>query len=198
MSIDFERDFKPDLLEVAKKLGKTPTIEEYEFHGNFSSNIIYYHGWGGWKEVLGKVGLSLSSRRTRKKVVSDDLHGGMCKSHKNIKAVVNQLCIDCWFKQQASNNLGSVHHWEEIKTLFYAQNSQCVYTGYELIPGVNAWLDHKIPRSRGGSDILENLHWTDKDVNQIKYNRTHEEFLEFCKVVKAYCSKEENYDTGSD
>jgi hypothetical protein len=183
MSISFE-EFRLDLLEIAEKLGKTPTIEEYERYGNYSSNSIYYHEWGGWKTILEKANLLPGPRRYKDQIISDDLHDGMCKSHKNIKAQVNQLCLDCWFKQETYNNTGSSDNWQEIKQLFYTQNCECIYTGWKLIPGENASLDHKIPKSRGGISKLENLQWVDCDVNQIKYNRTHEEFLDFIKSIK--------------
>ena len=47
-------------------------------------------------------------------------------------------------------------------------------------------LDHKIPTSRGGFDTVSNLHWTTKQVNTVKSNLMHDEFINLCKVVLAW------------
>jgi 5-methylcytosine-specific restriction endonuclease McrA len=43
--------------------------------------------------------------------------------------------------------------------------------------------DHIIPRSRGGKNTLENLQIISKEANQAKGDMTHEEFVNFIKLV---------------
>ena len=43
--------------------------------------------------------------------------------------------------------------------------------------------DHIIPRSRGGENTLENLQIISKEANQAKGDMTHEEFVNFIKLV---------------
>lgn len=51
---------------------------------------------------------------------------------------------------------------------------KCAYTG-KHVPGKLGNIDHIIPKSRGGTDDLENLVWCDKDINSRKADRTPEE-----------------------
>lgn len=74
---------------------------------------------------------------------------------------------------------------EEIDTIFQTQNHKCVYTGYQLHFGNNhqkgvASLDRK--DSNKGYTI-ENVQWVHKHVNQIKWDLSHEQFLEICKTI---------------
>ncbi len=57
------------------------------------------------------------------------------------------------------------------------QEFKCFYTGKLLLPGDNLSIDHKVPRSKGGTDNLDNLVWVDIAVNRIKNNVDLEEFL---------------------
>ena len=43
--------------------------------------------------------------------------------------------------------------------------------------------DHKLPRSKGGENSLDNLGITTKEANQAKHNMTEEEFVQLCKDV---------------
>ena len=66
------------------------------------------------------------------------------------------------------------------------QNNRCAYTGEKIILGVNASIDHIIPKSSinyPGDDCLENLCWTTKKVNMIKNDMTKEELISFCEAV---------------
>ena len=70
--------------------------------------------------------------------------------------------------------------WEKLEK----QQFRCYYTGIELIPGVNASLDHKKPRSKGGDmNDLDNCVWCDRLINAFKNDLTDEEFVERCRQV---------------
>jgi 5-methylcytosine-specific restriction endonuclease McrA len=79
--------------------------------------------------------------------------------------------------------LGSASLWPQLDDLLQNQNGLCAYTGTPLVLGHNASLDHKIPRSRGGEDRIENVQWVTWDVNRSKTDMTHEEFVAMCHVV---------------
>lgn len=64
------------------------------------------------------------------------------------------------------------------------QGFRCYYTGVEIIPGVNASIDHKIPVSRGGSlDDINNCVWCDRNINAFKNDTTDSEFINLCKRI---------------
>ena len=71
-------------------------------------------------------------------------------------------------------------------SLLKDQNFHCNYTGIKLIQGVNASLDHKIPRHRGGSNHINNLHWIDREINRMKGTLTHNEFLKTIQEIYLY------------
>jgi hypothetical protein len=67
-----------------------------------------------------------------------------------------------------------------------AQGYRCYYSSRELIPGVNASLDHRVPISRGGApDSWLNVVWCDTHVNRAKGALTEQEFRDLCSSVAA-------------
>lgn len=95
-------------------------------------------------------------------------------------------CRWCWFAMMARNALGSRSRGPDLARLWLAQGGRCAYTGRQLTPGVNASVDHVLPRSRGGSDELDNLVWTCAEVNRAKTDLTPEAFRALCAEVLAY------------
>jgi len=93
------------------------------------------------------------------------------------------LCEPCWFKVIALKRTGSRKNWQALKELFEIQDKRCAYTGKVLILGVNAVLDHIFPISRGGSKSMNNVQWVDKQINIMKQNFTHNEFLAIIKQI---------------
>ena len=93
------------------------------------------------------------------------------------------LCEDCWFKDIAKGRTGSRRIWLGIKELLQAQNYRCAYTGKELIIGENASLDHVIPKSKGGSNSISNLQWVDLQINVMKNNMSHQEFISTIQLI---------------
>jgi hypothetical protein len=118
--------------------------------------------------------------RTKQRVLNK-----LCTScGKEVK--VNQVCTDCWFKIIALKRTGSRTNWSIIKQLLESQSYKCAYSGKELIPGINASLDHKIPTSRGGTNEPSNLQWVDLKINKMKNNYLHEEFLQVISNILSY------------
>ena len=93
------------------------------------------------------------------------------------------LCATCLLKSSARRWLGDSARWGELLSMFNEQGGQCTYTGEPLVIGLNASLDHKIPRARGGANDIGNLHWITLRLNQVKRDLTHDEFIEVCLLV---------------
>ena len=70
----------------------------------------------------------------------------------------------------------------ELMALLERQGFVCALTGSRLTPE-NATVDHKIPKSNGGLDCLDNLHWVCKDVNKAKGAMSMEDFVSMCCLV---------------
>ena len=86
-------------------------------------------------------------------------------------------------KSSARTWLGDSKRHVDLKQMLESQGYKCVYTGRRLEIGGNASIDHKIPRSRGGEDVIENLQWVDWQVNRAKTDMTHDEFIVMCRLI---------------
>jgi CRISPR/Cas system Type II protein with McrA/HNH and RuvC-like nuclease domain len=116
------------------------------------------------------------------------VEAGGC-SYCTAKAVAGCLCLKHWFWNKASVSVNNEVSREQLERLWEKQGGRCFYTGQKLIPGRNASLDHKLPRSRGGSDDIRNLQWVLKAVNRAKTDLTHGEFVALCRAVVKRCSR---------
>jgi 5-methylcytosine-specific restriction endonuclease McrA len=67
----------------------------------------------------------------------------------------------------------------------YGENTFCYLTGdrIDISKPRTYSFDHKIPRSRGGENTLDNLGICTKIVNTSKTDMTPEEYIELCKKV---------------
>ena len=95
-----------------------------------------------------------------------------------------RLCQDCFVKHAARRYFGTSRNWRSLRALFDAQGGRCPYSGVALTIGVDAEIDHKIARSTGGPDKIENLQWVHTYVNIMKWDLPEDEFLAF--VAKIY------------
>lgn len=71
---------------------------------------------------------------------------------------------------------------KEILSLIESQRFRCALSGIVLTPDV-AELDHIIPVSKGGTNLIANLQVTHKKVNRMKGSMTNEEFIELCRMI---------------
>lgn len=90
-------------------------------------------------------------------------------------------CYDCYFSY-ITKRLGgrSKKFGFKLKEKFEKQNGQCIYTGKQLILGLNASIDHIIP---GKDHSIDNLQFVDRQINSMKTNMSHEEFLDMCNLI---------------
>lgn len=110
---------------------------------------------------------------------------GLCPSCRKTTSEIGLLCLPCWFRQMANAATKTPVNGKAVRELLDQQGSRCAYTGELLVPGQNASLDHKIPRSRGGLNVIGNLHWVTIRVNFMKRDLIHDEFLLVCRAVAA-------------
>lgn len=101
-------------------------------------------------------------------------------------ATIGQVCLAHWFFGAAGRATGSTKNTAAVAALWEEQGGRCALTGLPLTHGSAATLDHKIPKSRGGSSGLENLQWTAWEANRIKGAFTPEEFVALCRMVVAH------------
>ena len=94
-----------------------------------------------------------------------------------------KYCTTCIFKTASRRWLEDSDRWNELKILFESQCGKCAYTDAALTIGGNASMDHKNPRSKGGRDSIENLHWVDWKINRMKTDIPHEEFISICSFI---------------
>lgn len=113
------------------------------------------------------------------------------------KRRMNGICERCSGMVIPSTFLCETHHfmavshrlwktrnrWADLKTLFAAQGGKCVYSGLALTIGVDASIDHRIPKATGGSDDISNLQWVHFMANTMKWNAEESKFLELVGTI---------------
>ena len=122
---------------------------------------------------------------------------GLCSKCTNKSLNNNCLCEKHWYKKVLLSNLGSTKHWQFLKNLAIKQNCKCIYTDELLVPGKNMSLDHIIPVKQKPElkyDI-NNVQWITKQMNQIKNELSHEQFIELCNnISKKFITNENSGD----
>jgi hypothetical protein len=116
----------------------------------------------------------------RKRRIANNLCG---KCVKNPPLPNNTNCLDCWFKNKAASNTRTVKNTQALKDMWERQKGRCAISGLPMTPGLDASLDHIIPKSKGGSNTVTNLQWVLFDVNSLKSNNTIERLIVICKAI---------------
>lgn len=117
-------------------------------------------------------------------ILSDNSKFGNVNRGFLIPRMKEPLCETHWFRTRSRDTFnGKERYWEELKEKLIKQDYKCAYTGRSLIIGFNASIDHTIPKSKGGSNTIDNVKWVDLEVNLLKYNMLENEFLAFCREV---------------
>lgn len=119
---------------------------------------------------------------------------GLCRYCDKTR-VGKRLCLNHYLMFTAKAHFGSVRRWEELSAIFDAQSGLCPYTGRSLTIGEDASLDHKTPKSRGGTDAVDNLQWVYMPVNFMKLTCTDEEFKDLIQNIYAHLFGKLNYES---
>lgn len=90
---------------------------------------------------------------------------------------LNKRCDECVLKEIAYRILGTASKWPDLKNIFDKQKGRCPYSNIPLTLGDNAQLDHIVPKSKGGPNTINNIHWVDRIVNKMKSNIPEKIFL---------------------
>jgi len=113
---------------------------------------------------------------------------GLCSKCGKDKSSCGILCEICYFKTVSNRHFKTCKRWEEIKNLLEEQNMKCPYSNRELVAGVNISLDHKIPKSKGGTDNIDNLQWVFLPINTMKLDMLECEFVQLINEISVNCS----------
>jgi hypothetical protein len=91
----------------------------------------------------------------------------------------HRLCEGCYLHKQSRQRLGSGKYWRILRDKLISQDYRCAYTGELLVLGVNDLLDHIYPAMRFPERAKDptNLEWVSRKINEMKRDRTPEEFL---------------------
>lgn len=112
---------------------------------------------------------------------------GLCfKCGQNKVAASDQrFCVICYCANVSGCNKlhSSKSAGIRLIELFWSQGGICPLTGKTMRLGVDAELDHKIPRARGGSLNTSNVQWAIDWANRMKRDMLNEEFFERCRII---------------
>jgi len=125
------------------------------------------------------------SRLRKKELRRERREKGLC-FRCGMPAIPNNCqCETCWYKHTAQRHLGQRSLWVDLKQKMLDQGHRCVYSGLPIREGVDAALDHRVPRSRGGPNTIDNLQWVHYSVNTLKARFSEQRFLELvCTIAR--------------
>ena len=140
----------------------------------------------------GKVTSATKKNRARK------IATGGCGQCCGVGAVatVGKVCWRCWLRERAYAATGSSDDWQKLDELWKTQKGLCAYTGERLVAGLNASIDHIIPKARGGALSINNLQWVTITVNLAKRELTNDEFFALCRRVIVIADARDDHGPG--
>lgn len=110
---------------------------------------------------------------------------GLCAKCSNKSIKNKSLCINCWYRKVSLGNLGTQKYWKNLQELANKQKYKCIYTDELLVPGSNMSLDH-IKSRKDRPDLINditNVQWITQQMNQIKNELSHDNFIKLCKCI---------------
>lgn len=117
---------------------------------------------------------------------------GTCGRYPSLPAMdsnlLYRLCEECYLRKTAKGCLGSMRHWRQIRQKLYDQDFTCAYTGQILVLGRNASLDHIYPIHSYPhlKEDPSNTEWVLQEVNEMKRDRTPEQFITLIQQILAF------------
>ncbi|MCK9458317.1 MAG: hypothetical protein M0R80_01585 [Proteobacteria bacterium] len=116
------------------------------------------------------------------------LSEGRCAYCEN-KRINGQTCLKHYLQITSQSHFKNISKANDLYNLFLKQNGICPYTGKKLTLGVDASLDHIVPKSRGGSEDVSNLQWVYNQVNFMKIDMFENEFLNLVELIHENLAK---------
>lgn len=106
----------------------------------------------------------------------------ICASCKFTRLNTNRFCLSCWISNSILHAYKIPLEEKKILTLLLKEKLErneysCFYSNVKITPGLTASLDHRMPKSKGGKDVISNLEWCHIGVNKIKGNLSEKEFI---------------------
>ena len=126
----------------------------------------------------------------RSKYRKERIKNNICTRCKCKSMQYAKQCFKHWLMQMSDKKTIS-ENWKILKEIWETQNNGvCALTGEQLIPGINASIDHIIPVSQGGGGEKENLRWISLDINKFLEVKSDQDFFSLClKVIQHNLSK---------
>jgi len=113
------------------------------------------------------------------------------KNHEKNKATMRAYASKRFFWSKAMKLKGeNKATTKQIASLWKKQKGLCALTGKKL--NRTSQLDHILPKSRGGTDYIENLQWLSKEANLAKRDLTDAEFIKLCSCVMKWIGERIN------
>lgn len=108
----------------------------------------------------------------------------------SLKDKRNLLCETHYLQKTARNRIGTGKAWKVLKEKLVSQDYKCSYTGTPLVLGENASVDHILPYHRYPhlKSDLDNIEWVTDEVNEMKRDRSPDEFIALITKILAYRS----------
>jgi len=89
----------------------------------------------------------------------------------------HRLCQKCYLRDVSMHRFKTSTLWRSLLERWELQGGRCAISGVPMTLGKDAELDHIVPTSRGGENILENTQWVLMVCNRMKDNLLEDEFL---------------------
>lgn len=112
--------------------------------------------------------------RMRRRFAADPRHQGLSAQ---TEAGYVGFAAQMRKRRARRHGAGGWHTIKDVQRLYDEQGGRCFYCGKELNDKYD--LDHKTPKSRGGTDWPENLCCACEQCNHRKQEKTAEEFMEY-------------------
>jgi hypothetical protein len=112
-----------------------------------------------------------------------------CCAYCDEPRISSSLCQKHYLQFASKTHFRTIKRHEELAALFDAQQGICPYSGRKLTLGVDASIDHAIPKSRGGSMDIENLQWVQYQVNFMKGDMLDEELFDLVRDIYHHMSQ---------
>lgn len=176
---------KEQILELRKQ-GKT--YDEIQRILNCSKGTISYHcGLGQKENNLNRQRKRRSKLHPYSSKIEDFFRVKQRKSFipKTTTFLQKQLREKIYkFQKRDNPNMKQTFDFNDVIDKF-TEKPKCYLTGddIDIYQPSSYQFDHIIPKSRGGSDTLDNLGITTKQANLAKGNMTPDELIFFCKKV---------------